>query len=68
MDRQPDTAHIVESSAIAIRHAIAVDDAGRIFDPANGAPEPGQFTIEQCITGRSFKIQSCFIVRDRRLM
>ncbi len=51
-----------------IRHAIAVDEKGRIFDPANGAPEPGKFTLEQCVAHGTFKIHSCFTVRDRRLM
>jgi hypothetical protein len=51
-----------------IRHAIAVDEEGRIFDPANSAPEPGEFTLDQCIAHGTFKIQSCFTVRDRRLM
>jgi hypothetical protein len=50
-----------------IRHAIAVDEAGRIFDPANGAPEPGKFTLEQCVAYGTFKIHSCFVVRDRRI-
>ena len=50
-----------------IRHAVAVDETGRIFDPANGAPEPGKFTLQQCVAQGTFKIHSCFIVRDRRL-
>jgi hypothetical protein len=49
-----------------IRHAIAVDEAGWIFDPANGAPDPGKFTLEQCVAYGTFKIHSCFAVRDRR--
>jgi len=51
-----------------IRHAIAVDEEGRIFDPANGAPEPGTLTLQQCVADGAFKIHSCFTVRDRRLM
>jgi len=51
-----------------IPHAIAVDESGRIFDPANGAPQPGKFTLQQCVAHGTFKIQSCFTVRDRRLM
>jgi hypothetical protein len=51
-----------------VRHAIAIDEQGRIFDPANGAPEPGEFTLQQCVAHGTFKIHSCFIVRDRRLM
>jgi hypothetical protein len=51
-----------------IRHAIAVDEEGGIFDPANGAPEPGKFTLQQCVAYGTFKIHSCFTVRDRRLM
>jgi hypothetical protein len=50
-----------------IRHAVAVDETGRIFDPANGTPEPGTFTLQQCVTRGTFRIQSCFTVRDRRL-
>jgi hypothetical protein len=51
-----------------IRHAIAVDESGQIFDPANGAPQPGKFTLQQCVARGTFKIHSCFTVRDRRLM
>jgi hypothetical protein len=51
-----------------IRHAIAVDESGQIFDPANGAPQPGKFTLQQCVAHGTFKIHSCFTVRDRRLM
>ena len=51
-----------------VHHAIAVDELGRIFDPANGAPEPGEFTLEQCIVHGRVKIHCCFVVRDRRLM
>jgi hypothetical protein len=51
-----------------VPHAIAVDEEGRIFDPANGAPEPGKFTLAQCVAHGTFRIHSCFIVRDRRLM
>jgi hypothetical protein len=51
-----------------IPHAIAVDEAGRIFDPANGAPEPGMFTLAQCVAHGTFKIHSCFTVCDRRSM
>jgi hypothetical protein len=50
-----------------IPHAIAVDEEGRIFDPANGAPEPRKFTLEQCVAHETFKIRRCFAVRDRRL-
>ena len=49
-------------------HAIAVDESGWIFDSANGSPEPGEFTLEQCVAHGTFKIHSCFTVRDRRLM
>jgi hypothetical protein len=51
-----------------IRHAIAVDESDRIFDPANGAPEPGKFTLQQCVAHGTFKIHSCFTVQDRRFM
>lgn len=51
-----------------VPHAVAVDESGRIFDPANGAPEPGKFTLGQCVAYGTFKIHSCFTVRDRRLM
>ena len=51
-----------------IPHAIGVDEEGRIFDPANVAPEPGKFTLQQCVAHGTFKIHSCFTVRDRRLM
>jgi hypothetical protein len=50
-----------------IRHAIAVDEEGKVFDPANGAPEADKFTFRQCVAYGTFKIHSCFIVRDRRL-
>lgn len=50
-----------------IRHAIAIDEDGRIFDPANGAPEPGMFALQQCVAFGTFKIHSCFTVGDRRL-
>jgi hypothetical protein len=50
-----------------IPHAIGVDEEGRIFDPANGATEPGKFNLEQCEAHETFKIHSCFAVRDRRL-
>src|SRR5579863_2573249 len=49
-----------------IPHAIAVDEEGRIFDPSNSAPEPGKFTLEQCVAFGTFKIHSCFTIRDRR--
>ena len=51
-----------------VPHAIAVDEEGKIFDPANGAPEPGKFTMEQSVAHGTFRIHSCFVVRDRRLM
>lgn len=51
-----------------IPHAIAVDESGRIFDPANGAPEPGKFTLGQCVAYGTFKLHSCFTLRDRRSM
>jgi hypothetical protein len=50
-----------------VPHAVAVDEEDRIFDPANGAPEPGKFTLQQCVAFGTFRIHSCFIVRDRRL-
>lgn len=50
-----------------IPHAIAIDESGRIFDPANGAPEPGKFTLAQCVAHGTFRIHSCFTVHDRRL-
>jgi hypothetical protein len=51
-----------------IPHAVAVDELNRIFDPATDAPEPGKFTLEECVTRGMFKIHSCFVIRDRRLM
>lgn len=51
-----------------VPHAIAVDEEGKIFDPANGAPGPGTFTLAECVAHGTFRIHSCFVVRDRRLM
>lgn len=51
-----------------IAHAIAVDEDGRIFDPANGAPEPGKHSLAECVANGTFRIHSCFVVRDRRLL
>jgi hypothetical protein len=48
-----------------IPHAIAVDESGRIFDPANGAPEPGKFNLEQCVSHGTFRIHCCFTVIRR---
>ena len=51
-----------------IPHAFAIDGQGKIFDPANGAPEPGAFTLAQCLAHGTFRIHCCFTIRDRRLM
>jgi hypothetical protein len=59
------TAHL---NGGTIHHAVAVDGEGRIFDPANGAPPPGKFTLKQCVDFGTFRIRCCFRVRDRRLM
>jgi hypothetical protein len=48
-----------------IPHAIAVDESGCIFDPANGAPEPGKFTLEECVSHGTFRIHCCFAVIRR---
>jgi hypothetical protein len=45
-----------------ICHAIAVDEPGHIFDPAKGAPEPGTFTVQQCLAHRTFEIHACFAI------
>jgi hypothetical protein len=50
-----------------VPHAIAVDESGRIFDPGNAAPEPGTFTLKQCVAHGTFKIHCCFAVRDERI-
>ena len=49
-----------------IHHAVAIDESGRIFDPANGAPEPAKVTLRECVEYGTFKIHCCFAVRDRR--
>jgi hypothetical protein len=46
-------------------HAIAVDESGHIFDPANGAPNPGTLTLQQCLAHGTFEIQSCFAISER---
>jgi hypothetical protein len=46
-------------------HAIAVDESGHIFDPTNGAPEPGIFTLQQCLVHGTFEIHSCFGISKR---
>ena len=51
-----------------IVHAVAIDESGRIFDPAIGAPEPGKFTLRECVEYGTFKIRCCFAVRARRSM
>jgi hypothetical protein len=43
-------------------HAIAVDEFGQLFDPANGAAEPGIFTLQQCLAHGTFEIHSCFAI------
>jgi hypothetical protein len=53
---------------VKIVHAVAVDESGRIFDPANGAPEPGKHTLKECVDFDTFAIRCCFAVRDRHLM
>jgi hypothetical protein len=49
-------------------HALAVDESGRIFDPSTNAPEPGKFTLNECVELGVFKIHCCFIVGVRRSM
>jgi hypothetical protein len=49
-------------------HALAIDELGQIFDPSTNAPEPGKFTLRQCVEHGTFKIHCCFTVRDRRSM
>jgi hypothetical protein len=51
-----------------VHHAVAIDEFGRIFDPANGAPEPGKITLRACVEYGTFKIHCCFAVTDRRAM
>jgi len=46
-----------------IAHAIAVNEDGRIFDPANGAPEPGAHALADCVAHGTFRIHCCFTVR-----
>jgi hypothetical protein len=58
---------VAVSNDKTILHAIAVDEAGRIFDPANGGPEPGKFTLEQCVSHGTFRIHSCFTVTPRKV-
>ncbi len=45
-----------------VHHALAIDEFGRIFDPANGAPEPGKVTLRECVEYGTFKIHCCFAV------
>ena len=51
-----------------IAHAIAVNEDGGIFDPSNGGPAPGMFTLAHCVAYGTFRVHCCFAVRDRRLM
>jgi len=48
-----------------IPHAIAVDESGCIFDPTNGAREPGEFTLGQSVSHGTFRIHCCFAVIRR---
>jgi hypothetical protein len=52
------------SEGTVVPHAIAIDESGHIFDPGNRAPEPGKFTLEECVAHGTFKINCCFAVRD----
>ena len=44
-------------------HAVAVDQFGRIFDPSTNAPEPGKFTLRECVEYGTFRIHCCFAIR-----
>ena len=57
---------VVNSRTIV--HAVAIDECGRIFDPSTNAPEPGKFTLKDCVEHGTFRIHCCFAVRDRRSM
>ncbi len=59
---------ITERDGKTFAHALAVDESGRIFDPSINAPEPGKFTLRECVEYGTFRIRYCFAVRDRRLM
>jgi len=52
----------------SINHAVAIDESGRIFDPANSAPEPGEFKLKSAWSmARSQPIRaSRFVVDVRR--
>jgi hypothetical protein len=50
----------------SINHAVAIDESGRIFDPANSAPEPGKFKLRECVEHGTFTTHSCFTIRGRR--
>jgi hypothetical protein len=53
------------SNGEVITHAIAIDELGHIFDPANGVRELGTLTLKQCVAHGIFEICSCFAVSDR---
>ncbi len=55
-------------SGRTIVHAVAIDECGRIFDPSTSAPEPGKFTLRECVEHGTFTLHCCFAVRDRRSM
>lgn len=54
-----------QKDGVTIVHAIAVDECGHIFDPANGAPEPGKHTLKECVDFGTFTIRCCFSIREK---